>query len=67
MVSWDMKVKFLGYNPHITELVMLAKERGFSNIEDMKLKKINKEGNATYWLSVNDRGIQQKEFKAEVV
>ena len=67
MVSWDMKVKFLGHSPHIKELVKLAKEQGFSNIEDMEQLDIDEEGSATYWISVNDRGLEQKEFKTEIV
>jgi hypothetical protein len=66
MVSWDMKVKFLGHSPNIKELQKLAKEQGFSNIESMKLLRIDK-GNATYYLSVNNRGTEQTEFKTEIV
>ena len=67
MVSWDMKVKFFGISPHIKELVELAKQEGFSNIEEIKFLKSDKEGDAIYWLSVNDRGAKQKEFKCEKV
>ena len=67
MVSWDMKVKFKGHSPNVKELLKLSKEQGFSNIENMEILTINKEGNAIYWLSVNDRGTEQKEFKAEIV
>lgn len=67
MVSWDMKVKFFGHSPNVKELVKLAKEHEFSNIEDMTQLEIDEKGSATYWLSVNERGLKQKEFKYEVV
>ena len=67
MVSWDLKAKFKGHSPNVKELVKLAKEQGFSNIEEMHILNINEEGNALYWLVVNDRGTEQKEFKAEIV
>ena len=67
MTSVDMEVKFMGNSPHIKELMKLVKENGFSNIEDMKWLRTDKNGNATYWLSMNDRATEQKEFKVEIV
>ena len=68
MVSWDLKVRFLGYSPNIKELLKLAKEQGFSNIERMRFIKIDKDlTKGIYMLVVNDRGTEQKEFKAEVI
>jgi len=58
-VSWDLKALFLGHSPHITELVKLAKKHSFSNIEQMKLKKINDDDSSVYWFVVNDRGEKQ--------
>ena len=66
MVSWDMKVKFLGLSPNIKELVKLAKEHKFSNIESMEFIKADKNCSATYYMCVNNRGTQQTEFKCEV-
>ncbi len=66
MVSWDMEVKFLGGSPHIKELTKLAKAEGFSNLESMEFKKFVGDS-AIYRLVVNNRGLQQKEFKAEKV
>ena len=66
MVSWDMEVKFLGHSPHIKELVKIAKQEGFSNIEDIEFKGFAGDS-AIYRLIVNNRGTEQKEFKAERV
>lgn len=66
MVSWDLKVKFLGFSPNIKELVKLAKEEGFSNIESLEY--IGNEGDEQiHRLVVNNRALGQKEFKAEVI
>lgn len=62
MVSWDIKVKFYGLSPNIRELEKLAKEQKFSNIES-----ITGEIDGTYILVVNDRGLNQTEFKFEVI
>lgn len=62
MVSWDLKVKFLGLSPNIKELVQLAKKHNFSNIEEIRY---NKDG--THTLIVNYRGLNQTELKSEVI
>lgn len=67
MVSWDLEVKFLGVSPNVKELIKLAKEEGFSNIEEIEHLKTNSEGNGVFRLVVNNRGLKQKEFKAEVI
>ena len=67
MVSWDIKVRFLGATPHIKELQKLAREQGFSNIEEMKWLEVNDKCESTYLLIVNDRGLNQETFKAEKV
>ena len=67
MVSWDIKVKFLGVSPHIKELQKLAREQGFSNIEEIKWLEVNDKCESTYLLIVNDRGLNQETFKAEIV
>ena len=66
MVSWDLEVKFLGVSPNVKELVKLAKEERFSNIES--LESLRDEGNdRIFRLIVNNRGLDQKEFKAEKI
>ena len=67
MVSWDLKVKFYGHTPHIQELVKLARNEMFSNIESMKQKKINNDNTSIWYLIVNNRGIEQKKFIGEKV
>ena len=67
MVSWDIKVKFLGVSPNIKELQKLAREQGFSNIEEIKWLEVNDKCESTYLLIVNDRGLNQETFKAEIV
>ena len=67
MVSWDLKVKFKGLSPHIKELERLAKQERFSNIESMEFIECNRDCQSTYRLVVNDRGINQTEFKYEMV
>ena len=67
MVSWDMTVKFMGITPHTKELTQLAKQERFSNIEEMQRQEITPEGNGIYYLSVNNRATNQKEFKAEII
>lgn len=63
MVSWDMKVKFLGFSPNIKELLKLAKEQKFSNIES--IEQTNERG--IYYLVVNNRGLNQKKIVAEII
>ena len=65
MVSWDFKAKFLGHSPHIKELMKLAKEQGFSNIESMMLEKVDKNDSSVYYFCVNNRGLKQTKFLGE--
>ncbi len=62
MVSWDLIAKFEGLSPHVKELELLAKQERFSNIESIER---NIDGN--YLIVVNDRGLEQTKFSAEVV
>jgi len=66
MVSWDLEVKFLGVSPNIKELVILAKEERFSNIESIEW--LRDEGDdRIFRLCVNNRGLEQTKFKAEKI
>ena len=62
MVSWDIKVKFLGCSPHYKEIMLLAKQEKFSNVEE-----IISNDDDTHTLIVNNRGIEQTKFKNEVM
>ena len=66
MVSWDLEVKFLGFSPNVNELLLLSKQEGFSNIENMEFLRLENK-NSVYRLEVNNRGLLQKEFKFEKV
>ncbi len=62
MVSWDLEAKFEGVSPNVKELTMLAEKEKFSNIERMEPN-----GKGEYYLIVNNRGLNQTEFTAEVL
>ena len=57
MVSWDMTVSFLGITPNIKELDKLAKDQGFTNIEELTPL-----GDGLFYLSVNNRATNQTEY-----
>jgi len=59
MVSWDLKAKFYGVSPNVQELVLLAKQEGFSNIE-----RLESNGDGTYTVIVNNRAMNQTKFEA---
>jgi len=62
MVSWDITIRFLGLSPNLKELESLAKAEGFSNIEEIRSL-----GDGLVYLVVNNRGLNQTEFKHEKV
>lgn len=66
MVSWDLKVKFLGVSPNVKELVKLAEQEKFSNIENLEWLR-NEGSSGIFRLEVNNRATEQTEFKVEIV